>query len=180
MVGCPRMPWERTRYILADTMKQFIARDLRWSYLINLALVVVGLVINTFFIHGWTVWPFVGAIGILVMVNEAADRNSQGVPPFQVYALFIGVLLAYAIVLLIVSALNGFIFVAAFVVVGYFALKAHMTQKEHEKLVAQRRADGQCIHCGEPMDEQMSICELCGMEPETSERERIGAVMQSN
>src|SRR5438128_3057792 len=71
-------------------LNQFREHDLRWSYLAVGGMVIVALIVNFLLPHGWTVWPFVLAIGILLYIHEAAERNGTGVPPMHVYGLFFG------------------------------------------------------------------------------------------
>src|ERR1700759_2076933 len=73
-------------------LRDFRDKDLRYSYLIIAAMIVIGLVINWLFAHshGWTVGPFVLAAGTLLYTPEAAKPTGPGAPPLQVYALFGG------------------------------------------------------------------------------------------
>ena len=70
--------WGDAKTQLAEAVRQTAATDLRWSYLIITGLAVVGVAVNFLLPHGWTVWPVVLAVGLLVMINEASDRNGQG------------------------------------------------------------------------------------------------------
>src|SRR5687768_8892372 len=73
-------------------------RDLRWSYLAVFGMVLVGAVVNLIMPHGWTVWPMVLAAVIMLAMHEAAERTSEGVPPFKAYGLFAAALLAWLVI----------------------------------------------------------------------------------
>jgi hypothetical protein len=150
---------------IAGFLRKFVQDDLRPSYLIIAAMVLIGAVINLSLSHGWTVWPFVGAIGIMTYMNEAADRNGQGIPPFRVYAVFFGALLVWLIAIIILSALNPLIILLGIAVILYRAGQAHLQQRQRDQLVATRRLEGRCIHCGELYDPNVVLCESCGEEP---------------
>ena len=86
-------------------LRHFKQTGLRWSYIINGTLVIVGFVANYFLPHGWVVWPAVLAIGMLVMINEAVDRNGQGWPPLLIYASVAAVLTLWVLFAFIFSAI---------------------------------------------------------------------------
>jgi hypothetical protein len=127
-------------------------------------LVLVGIVVNLLMPHGWTVWPLVLMAGLMIMINEAAERSGQGVPPLQVYAMFGAIVGAWIIIVLLLSALHPIIFVAGILVLAYFAAKGYLKNLAKQKLIDQRREDGLCVHCGEPANPEQSICESCGEE----------------
>jgi hypothetical protein len=157
----------------------FRDHDLRWSYFLLAAGLVVGTLVNLFLPHGWTAWPGVAMVLILFYVHEAADRNGQGVPPLHVYALFAAAGIAWLILTLLLSALNPLILIIAFAGGIYIAVRAQLRERERRRVIAQRRADGLCIFCGEPADAQAGYCLNCGEEPdpELLQRQRIQAVV---
>jgi hypothetical protein len=159
--------WIKTR--VSNAMHEYARVDLRASHIIVATIVVVGAVTNLLVAHGWTVWPFVGAFGVLTYINEAADRNGQGIPPFQVYGFFFGVVAVWILMVLVLSTLNPVIVVLGIIAVGYRAGQAFMRQRERERLIAFRQADGRCIHCGEVFDPNSILCESCGEEPNPDE-----------
>ena len=62
---------------LSDTLRDFRRKDLRWSYGAVGILILIGVLSNIFFRHGWAVWPFCFAAGAMAMVHEAAERTGQ-------------------------------------------------------------------------------------------------------
>ena len=58
--------------------------------------------------------------------------------------------------------------------------KAFLKQRERNKLIEQRRADGQCIHCGELADENLGVCMNCGNDPDPSANQlsRVAAMVR--
>ena len=172
------------RSIARDVVSRFrrlSAADLRWSFLIVAVLIVLGAILNAFFPHGWTVWPFVAVAGLFVMLNESTDRNGEGIPPLQVYALLFSALAIYAIVLVILSRLNLLVLIAGLTMCTYYAVRAILAQRTKDQLLADRLANGQCVHCGYPANSKNAYCEQCGEEPNPSaaQKERIGAVLRT-
>src|SRR5438309_498187 len=68
------------RRLLRQWVRECIDLQLRWSFFAIVGLVVLGAVVNRLIPHGWAVWPFVAAAGMMLMIHEAADRNGQGIP----------------------------------------------------------------------------------------------------
>lgn len=161
---------------------QFDETDLRWSYIIIAIVLVLCILINCVFAHGWTVWPFAAGISIMVLINEAADRSGQGVPPLQVYAFFGGGLLAFLVVTFILSAANVFIILFGSMVLLYYCGRSYIEGRKREQLIAGRVAENLCVHCGEPADYSMGYCESCGNDPNPSvtQLKRVQAVSQKN
>jgi hypothetical protein len=77
-----QLPTIRAR--LRAWLRELYELDMRYAYAVCAALVAIGLVVNLFLPHGWTVWPAVFVAGMLCMIHEAAERNGQGVPPLHV------------------------------------------------------------------------------------------------
>jgi hypothetical protein len=154
---------------------------LRRSYIIIAGMIVVGIIINCILPHGWTVWPFVMALGILLMTHEAAQRNGQGVPPLQVYALFGGGILAWIIITAVLSSLNFLIVLISIGAMAYFAVKAYLVQREKDEVIRHRKENRLCVHCGEPSDPEAVYCEHCGEEPnpEVLSMRRIAGTAQT-
>ena len=145
---------------------EYRLRYLRWSYLAVGVMAVLGLMVNLLLPHGWTVWPFVLAAGLLLMIHEAADRNGHGVPPLQVYALFVSAMLLWMTIVIVIRAVNPLVLVLCTCGLGYYAATGYLKQVERVRTVAKRRAEGLCIHCGHPVDPQNVYCAQCGEEPD--------------
>src|SRR6476660_5951629 len=133
----PKQLWTKTSVWLTGdaraATREFWRMDMRWSYMVSAGLVVVGVIVNILLPHGWTVWPFVGAAALLMMVHEAAERNGHGVPPLHVYALFFGGLAAWIITMAILSVTNPLIVVLGIACLGYYCAKAYLKDRERNK-----------------------------------------------
>jgi hypothetical protein len=166
---------------LAGVLRDYARVDLRASHIIVVAMILAGVLINLFVARGWTVWPFVGAFGILTYINEAADRSGQGIPPFQVYAFFIGAVAVWILAVLVLSTINPVILILGVLAVGYRAGQAFIRQRERERVIAARRAEGRCIHCGELFNPNVLLCESCGEEPNPDEAllKRVAQIYRS-
>lgn len=150
---------------LTQRVRRLTLADLRWSFLWSATLVVMGVVVNACFANGWTIWPLVGVAGVLLMVNEAADRNGEGLPPMQVYALFFAAIGAYIAVLAMISAVNVLVLIAGVGTCGYYVARAVLQQRFRDQLTVSRLNAGQCIHCGTKIDSGFAFCYTCGEEP---------------
>jgi len=150
---------------ISSALRDFARLDLRPSHLIVGGMVVVGVIINLVFAHGWTVWPVVLAFAMLTIINEAVERNGQGIPPFQVYAFFIGIGVAWLVVVMCLWAVHPIFLILGIGVVVYRGIEAYLKQRERERLIAFRRECGVCLHCGEVYDPHSVLCESCGEEP---------------
>lgn len=163
-------------------LRDFSRHDLRWSHLAIGVMILIGVIVNLLLPHGWTVWPFVLAAGIITMVHEAAERNGQGVPPLHAYAFFAGAVIMWVVLVSIFAAVNPFILVAGVFGLGYHSTQGYLKGRQRMKLIAQRRADGQCIHCGEPANKVLAYCENCGEEPDpvATQLQRVASTIHQN
>ena len=159
------MSVEHIKAAIDKVFRDYVRTDLRPSHLIIGAIIIVGAIINLIFARGWTIWPFVAAFGFLTYINEAADRNGQGIPPFQVYAFLIGGVTAWIVLVLFLSSINPLILIVGFMAVGYRGAQAYLRQRERNLLIASRRAEGLCLHCGAVNNPDAPFCESCGEEP---------------
>lgn len=177
-----KFDWQQIKRMLRQGWREYRQRDMRWSYLAIGILVVCGAVINLFFAHGWTVWPFVFSAGLLLMLHEAVDRNGQGVPPLYAYVLLGSGVSFWLLVVVILKAVNPIVLLLGFVGLCYYAAVGYQKQLERARLVASRRAEGLCIFCGYPADPRMVYCANCGEEPDpdTSRLGRIATTSRSN
>jgi uncharacterized membrane protein len=147
--------------------REFARQDLRWSYILIAGMVLLGIIINFAVPKGWTVWPFLFIAGAMSLVHEAAERNGQGVPPFHVYGLLIGVVGGWIILSFLFSILNPFVILIGVVALGLQCLKGYMQERVRNEVIESRRAGGMCVHCGEPVaDAKLGMCENCGQEPD--------------
>jgi hypothetical protein len=166
------------RQFAVHAWKQFSWTDLRWSYIAIAAMLLVGVLVNILLPNGWTIWPLIPVIGLLIVVNESADRNGQGVPPFQVYAFFGAVGVVWVIGVVIMSKVNPFVQLLGLGVMAYYAAQGYIKNRERLRIITNRRNEGCCIHCGEPADPVATICEECGLEidPERTSQQRTAAI----
>jgi hypothetical protein len=162
-------------------LQQFTRLDLRWSYLAIGVLVVVGAVLNVVLPHGWTVWPIIMAVGGMMMVHEAAERNGQGVPPGHAYAFIFGALFTWLFVGILLSAVNVFVLVLGLVGVFVYATQGYIEGRKREYLRAERRREGLCIHCGMRFNPGLEMCDHCGEEPDplTTQLSRVAGVARN-
>ena len=167
---------------LREGWREYRLRSLRWSYLIIGGMALLGLLANLLLPHGWTAWPFVLAAGLLLMMHEAADRNGHGVPPLQVYALFVSAIGLWLVIVIVIRAVNPIVLLLCMLGLGYYGATGYLKQVERVRLMSKRRAEGLCIHCGHPVDPQMAYCEHCGEEPdpETARIQRVLNVSRSS
>ncbi|HSZ58987.1 MAG TPA: hypothetical protein VK797_25325 [Tepidisphaeraceae bacterium] len=157
---------ERGKAFLRRGIREYVRTELRWSYIAILAMIVGGVVINFVMPHGWTVWPFVLAAGMMMLIHEAADRNLTGVPPFHVYALFFSALACWFVVLAVLSLVHPVILLIGLLVMGYYCTLGYLKQHERKRLIAKRRMEGRCIFCGAIADYDLAYCMNCGNEPD--------------
>jgi len=162
-------------------LRQFYEQDFRYSYYVAAGLILLGVIVNYFMPHGWTVWPFVFVAAIMTMIHEAAERSGQGVPPLFVYAGFVGSLILWVIGAVIFSSINPVVLLVGAIAIVYQCAKGFIHQQQRNALVAQRRASGECIHCGEPFKPNELECSNCGMEPnpEGARLSRVAAVVSN-
>ena len=161
-------------------LAQFSLSDLRISYLAIAVMIAIGAIVNVFMPHGWTVWPFVLAAGIITMVHEAAERNGQGVPPLHAYGFFAGAVIVWVVLTAIFSVVNPVILVFGLLGLSYQAARAYIKARQRMKLIETRRAEGKCIHCGEPINKDLTYCEECGNEPDpmSTQLQRVASTIQ--
>lgn len=165
---------------LTKAMHQFSWADLRWSYILIGGMIVLGAFVNYVMPHGWTIWPLIPVMGLLIVVNESADRNGQGVPPLQVYALLAMGVAAWLIGVMILSQVNVFVLLLGVGGLGAYTAHGYLKHRERLRLRFARRLEGLCVHCGEPADEDDTYCENCGQEPDPDRtgQQRTSAIVQ--
>ena len=151
---------------LRIVFKQYVAHDMRYAHIGLAIMVALGLVINLVLPHGWTVWPFVLAAAIILTIHELADRYGQGIPPLHVYAWFVGAMVLWLLVVLLLSVVNPLVVLLGLAVLGYFSGRGYLQQRARQRLIASRKAAGLCIHCGHVIDPGLAFCEGCGEDPD--------------
>src|SRR3954451_12292251 len=119
---------------LSDTLRDFRRKDMRWSYGAVGILILIGVLSNIFFRHGWAIWPFCFAAGAMAMVHEAAERTGQGVPPLSVYACLVVILIIWAILAPIASLLHPIVLFIGYAVLAYQLLRGYTQQRERKRL----------------------------------------------
>ena len=157
---------ERGKALRRRAIRDYVRTDLRWSYLAILGMVIGGVVVNLLMPHGWTVWPFVMAAGMMMLIHEAAERNLGGVPPFQVYAFFIGAMACWFACIFIISRVNPVILLIGILVMCYYVALGYLKKLERKRIIMKRRMEGRCIFCGAIADYDMAYCANCGREPD--------------
>jgi hypothetical protein len=161
--------------------REFVQQDLRYSYYVAAGLILLGAIVNLTLAHGWTVWPFVFVASFMTMVHEAAERSGQGVPPLYVYAGFVSMLTLWVIGAVIFSALPPIVLLIGAIAIIYQCAKGYILQHQRSALVATRRANGLCVHCGEAFKVNQLECPNCGNEPnpEGIRLSRVSAVVSN-
>jgi hypothetical protein len=160
---------------VAHSFRQLDVTDLRWTHFAIVGMVIGGAVINLFLHNGWTVWPLVMVAALMTAVHEAADRAGQGVPPLTVYACFAGAIFLWIGLVMVLSAVNMLVIIAAILALAYFSAKGWLKTRIRQELIQYRIAHDLCVYCGEPSSTNLEYCENCGMEPNpvTAEARRL-------
>ena len=157
---------ERAKAMTRRLIREYVRTDLRWSYLAIAGMVIVGALLNLALPHGWTVWPFVMAAGMMMLMHEAAERNLTGAPPFHVYALFFGAMACWFVCIFILSMVNPVILLIGTLVMCYYLALGYLKKIERKRVIMKRRMEGRCIFCGAIADYDMAYCANCGREPD--------------
>jgi hypothetical protein len=157
----------------SKALRDFKSTGLRWSYLVIGAMVLIGLIVNIFLPHGWVIWPAVLAIGMMTMIHEAAERNNEGVPPFQAYSWFAGALAVWMGISVFLSKIGIVLFIVGLPVLVVYCVRTYIVYRKRAKQNAERREKGLCIFCGEALDPRMgTFCVQCGQTDEEEDLRR--------
>jgi len=159
------MDWNTIKPRLTAAWQEFIRHDLRFSHLVVAASIAIGALVNLLFAHGWTIWPVVLAFGILTYINEAVSRNGQGIPPLQVYLFFMAAVVLWLLAVAILASLHPLILILGLLAILYRIAEAILRQRERDRLIASRRSQNLCLHCGHTYDSNAVFCDHCGEEP---------------
>jgi len=150
-------------------------------------LVVIGLVAAGFVVHlavsllgggGMVVWPFVFAVCVLLIVNDASNNNAVGVPPLQAYGLFFGVLAAFfAFVFLVSSTINPWLIVVGAIATGAWLVYDWIGRQRRQRAIDRLRMQGLCVRCQTPVSNgRDDVCPNCFLpvNPERMNLFRLG------
>lgn len=175
-----RVTFAPIKAYLLKACRQFGWTDLRWAHLWIVAAILAAALINLFLPYGWTIWPLIPAVAAMIVINEAADRTGQGVPPLQVYVFVLAVIFIWLLGVLIMSKVPLLIQLLGVCALAWYSIDGWLKQRQRAQLVALRRQEGCCIHCGEPVDPYDQFCPNCGEDPDPgrSEQQRLASIVQ--
>jgi hypothetical protein len=175
------MNWRPIWDDVIGALNQFRKFDLRWSYLVAAAAVLIGAIASIYLPHGWAIWPVVFVVSLIAMVHEASSRNTDEIPPLQVYALFGGMLVVCLLWLVLMAAAGPWLLIVAMPLLVWYTGKGIIENRRREKLIVSRRAEGLCVGCGEPLDPSFEVCPQCGVEvnPDGDRLKRVARMAQS-
>jgi len=101
---------------------------------------------------------------VLLVVNDASDRNGVGIPPLQAYGLFFGIIVVFFLFIALVSTINPWVVIGLVIAGAIFIALDWVKRKSKDREYAKRRAAGVCVRCctpvGKALDEE---CSNCGM-----------------
>jgi len=140
------------------------------AWIMVLCIVGAGIVAQIIFwimgIHAIVIWPFIFAVAVLLILNDASDQSAAGIPPFQVYALFAGTLLGMSLFVFIVSqTINPWLIILGVIGVTIYLIRDWGLRKQKEKELDRRRLAGLCVKCVQPIGEHNGpedVCRHCG------------------
>lgn len=139
-------------------------------WFVVMGMAVAGFFVNVFMPGGLVVWPFVFAAAMLLIVNDASDRNAVGVPPFQAYALFFGILAGLFLFVALVSQINAWLIIALTIGAAVFVARDWAQRKAKQREYERLRAAGLCVRCRTPVGRGLDdVCSSCGL-PSNLER----------
>jgi hypothetical protein len=175
-----RLDLSQARSYVIRAFKSFGWTDLRWAHLWIVGMILAAALINFLLPNGWTIWPLIPAMGAMIVINEAADRNDQGVPPFQVYAFVLFVIGVWVAGVFIMSHVPLFIQLTGVGALAWYSIDGWIKGRKRAIVIDQRRAEGCCIHCGVEVDPYDTFCPECGLEPDPgrTEQQRLAAIVQ--
>jgi len=134
-------------------------------------------------IHAIVIWPFIFAVCVLLILNDASDQSAVGIPPFQVYGLFAGVFVGMFIFVFIVSeTINPWLIILGVIGVTAYLIHDWTVRKQKEREIERRRQAGLCVKCCKPVggnNAAEDVCPHCGMpvNPERMNLFRLGKAM---
>lgn len=132
---------------------------------------------------GLVVWPFIFAVCLLLVINDNAAQNGVGVPPFQAYGLFFGVLVGlFLFVFLISKVINPWLMILMVIGVSIYLIQDWKKRKILQREFERRRVAGVCVRCCEPVTNgPEDVCENCGraVNPERMELLQLARGVQN-
>jgi hypothetical protein len=148
--------------------------DLPMVWLIIIGLVIFGFIatftINLFASGGLVIWPFIFAVSVLLLLNEASDANGVGVPPLQAYGLFGGIIVVFFLFVALVSRINPWVVILFTLAAAAFAMNDWRQRQIKQREMEKRRLAGVCVRCLTPVGKEIDEeCSNCGY-PVNSER----------
>jgi hypothetical protein len=175
-----RLAFSQARSYVLRAFTSFGWTDLRWAHLWIASMIIAAGVINLMLPDGWTIWPLIPVMAAMIVINEAAERNDQGVPPFQVYGFVVVVIGVWLLGVIIMSKVPLFIQLIGVGALVWYTIDGWVKGRRRAILIAQRRAEGCCIHCGVEVDPYDTFCPECGLEPDPgrTEQQRLAAIVQ--
>jgi hypothetical protein len=164
-------------------MEERIKLPVVWFVVLGLvgAGIVLHIVLAFVIGGGLLIWPFVFAVCVLLLINQAAEENGAGVPPFQAYAMFVGTLVGlFLFVMLVSKTINPWLLIVLVIGAGVYVVRDWGMRKKRQIEIDRRRAAGLCLRCCQPVTNGAEdVCENCGL-PVNQERMdlfRLGRAM---
>jgi Ca2+/Na+ antiporter len=132
-----------------------------WWIIIGMA--IVGFFVNIFLRGGLVVWPFIFAVAVLLVINDASEKNAVGVPPFQAYALFFGTLIAFFLFVMLVSTINAWLVILLVIAASVYVIRDWKIRREKRNALDKLRLAGLCVVCKTPVGSGVNdACPNCG------------------
>lgn len=132
---------------------------------------------------GLVVWPFIFAVCVMLAINDAAAQNAVGVPPFQAYGLFFGVLFGlFGFVFIVSKTINPYLIFLLVIGSAVYLVKDWKHQKMLQREFERRRLAGVCVRCCEPVTSgPEDVCFNCGrpVNPERMTLLRLARAVQN-
>jgi Flp pilus assembly protein TadB len=130
---------------------------------IIIGMVIVGFFINIFMRGGLVVWPFIFAVAVLLIINDASEKNAVGVPPFQAYALFFGTLIIFFLFVALVSKINAWLVILLVIAAAVYVARDWKIRRQKRNAIDKLRLAGLCVVCKTPVGSGVNdVCPNCG------------------
>ena len=149
---------------LSERIRNELLLELRWSYIAIGVFLVTGFIANMLVPHGWTVWPVIFMASVVAVIHELTTRNELGVPILHAYMLF-GVMMLFWVVGAVILRVVGPLMLLVILPLVCYCTRNNLRRLETLGVIAKRRRNGQCTHCGYETDPYGEFCENCGRDP---------------